>query len=114
EALVAADGHLDGAAARPHADHLALAKAIAIGVFRRDVEALAAAERRAIAGGLHAGVVLLEPAPCGQAQRKLGVEAIDRRIVLHRDERHARTANRPLPQPAVQEHLPRLLLAVAR
>src|SRR5262249_40351305 len=78
QALVAAEGPLAGAPARPHADHLALAKAIAIGVFRRDVEALAAAERRAIAGGLHAGVVLLEPAPCGQAQRKLGVEAIDR------------------------------------
>src|SRR5499427_1594678 len=73
QALVEADGHLDRAPARPHADHFAVAEPVAIGVLGREIEAFAPTEWRVIAGGLHTRVVLLEAASGGQAQRKLGV-----------------------------------------
>src|SRR5207249_2716956 len=102
------------AAARPHPNDLALAETITVGVLGGHVEALATTHRRAIAGALHAGVVLVEPPSRGEAQRKLGVEPVDGGIVLDRDECDPRTTNRPLPQTAVEEELARVVVVVAR
>src|SRR5580765_1205112 len=114
QALVATNRHLDGTAARPHADDFAFAQAVAVRVLRRDVETFAPAERLAIPAALDTGVVLVETAPGGEPQRKLGVELVDRRIVLDGDEGDPRPAHRAFPQTAVQEQLARMLLVVAR
>ena len=94
---------LDGAAARRHAHDLALLEQHALGVLGRDVERLAAMQRRAVAVGLHARVVRLEPAAGGQAHRVLGVERLERRLVHDRRERRRLALERLGPQPRVQE-----------
>ena len=53
-----------------------------LGVLGREVERLAAAQRRGVAAGLHAGVVGVEPAAGGEPEREVGVEPVDRRVVL--------------------------------
>ena len=77
---------------------------IALGVLGREVERLAAVQRRAVAVRLHARVVGLEPPAGGEADRVLGVERLEGRLVLD----GARTApgspsQRLRPQALVQE-----------
>ena len=69
---------LDRAAARGDAHDLALLEQHALGVLGREVERLAAVQRRAVAVRLHAGVVRLEPAAGGEPDRVLGVERLER------------------------------------
>ena len=58
-----------------------------LGVLRRQLELLAAPQRRRVAAGLHAGVERVQPAAGGQAQRELVRELLGRRRVLDRVER---------------------------
>ena len=105
---------LDGAAARRDAHDLALLEQHALGVLGRDVERLAAVQRRAVAVGLHARVVRLEPAAGGQPHRVLGVERLERRLVLDRRERRRLALERLGPEARVQERRAGALLVRAR
>ena len=87
--LVDPDRRLDLAAPRDDPDALALGQAVGRGVLGRDVERLAAPQRRGVAGGLDAGVVRVEAAAGRQADREVVVELVDRRVVVDRHERHA-------------------------
>ena len=65
----------------------------------------AAAGRRRVGAGLHAGVVLGQPAAGRQAIRELGVERVDRRAMLDRRERRARADDRDAPRAGCAETL---------
>ncbi len=85
---------LDRSAARRDAHDLALLDQQPVGVLRRQVERLAAVQRRVVAVRLGAGVVRLEPAAGGEAQRVLGVERLVRRLVLDDRERRQHALDR--------------------
>ena len=89
-------GHLDLAAPRDDAHELALGEPEAPASSGEMSSDLAAAQRRRVAAGLDAGVVRVEPAAGGQADREVVVELVDRRVVLDRDERR-RGARAPGP-----------------
>ena len=105
---------LDRAAPRGHAHDLALLEQHALGVLGRDVERLAAVQRRAVAVGLHARVVRLEPAAGREADRVLGVERLVGRLVLDRRERRGLALERLGPEARVQERRAGALLVRAR
>ena len=97
QAVVDPDRRRNRPAPRAHAYALALANAVACGIFGRNVETLAAPQRRRIAAALHAGIERIQ-APAGrQAQRKLVVERFDRRVVVDRRKRRARLPESGLP-----------------
>src|ERR1044071_137360 len=106
-------GRHDTAAPRAHRDPIPLREAESFRVFGRDVERLAASQRRRIAAALHAGVIRVEPAARGELERVLGVGTLERRVVLHDGKRSGGTFARLLPQATVQEQLTGMLLVVA-
>src|SRR6185369_7889160 len=114
ERLVDPDRRLDLAAARRDTDELAVGEAQPRRVLRRDVERLAASQRRRVAAGLDAGVVRVEAAAGRQADREVVIELVDRRVVLDREERRPVARYRIFPEPAVEEELTGVVLVVAR
>src|SRR6185437_16657209 len=96
------------------AHDLALLHAELLYVLGGELERLAAVERRAVEVRLHAGVVGLEPAAGGQADGELGVERLDRRVVLHDGERGGWALERLGPESAVQERRAGMVLRGAR
>ena len=115
ERRVEPDRRLDRAAPRHDPDALALGEPSALGVLGRDVERLAAPQRRGVAAGLDAGVVRVEPAAGGQPDRVTRRRAC-RPAGRARPARTARgcPATGLLPQPRVEEQLAGVRLVVAR
>ena len=105
---------LDRAAPRRDADDLALADLEPLGVLGRELERLAAVERRAVAVRLRAGVERLEPAAGRETDRVVGVERLERRLRLDDAERRARPLDRLGPEPLVEEERAGVLLVGAR
>src|SRR5947207_110748 len=68
------------AAPRADAHSVPLAESIARGVFRREINRLAAAQRRTVTRGLYAGIVGIEASPGGQANGIVFVEPVNRRF----------------------------------
>ena len=72
-----------GASTEPRRDEtahdLAVGELEPLGVLGREVERLAAVQRRAVEVRLHAGVVRLEPPAGREPDRVLGVERLERR-----------------------------------
>jgi len=72
------------------------------------VSRLPATQRRGVARGLHARVVRIEPAPGGQADREIGVELVDRRIVVD-GTKGTRLPGTGLHKPGMEEQLTRMI-----
>ena len=85
----------------------------ALAVLGGEVERLAPAQRRGVAAALDAGVVRVEPAARGQADRELVGQLVDRQLVHDDVEGRQRAGDRLVPQPAVQELLAGMLLVPA-
>ena len=85
---IGAHADLDLSAPRHDADTLTFGEAQPRHVLGRHVEALAAPQRRGVAGRLDAGVVGVEATPGGQADGVVLAEAVDGRVVLDRHEGH--------------------------
>ena len=97
------DGRVDRAAARRDAHDLAVRDPEALDVLRREVERLAAVERRAVTVRLRPRVERLEPPTRREADRVLVVERLERRLRLDDAERGERPLDRLRPQTAVEE-----------
>src|SRR5262249_47238119 len=83
-------------------------------IFRREIDRLAAAQRRAVTRGLHAGIVGIETPPGGQANRIVCVDRVDRRNELHYTERRPGADQGILPESAVKIHFAGMRFIVTR
>ena len=95
-------------------DDLAVRQLQPLGVLRREVERLAAVQRRAVEVRLGARVVGLEPAAGGEPDRVVGVERLERALRLDDGERRRRPAEGVSQSRLVQELRPGMLLVQAR
>jgi predicted acetyltransferase len=82
QAIIDADGHLDLPAPRDDPDGLAVREPVRRGVLGRDVERVAPAQRRRVPRRLDPGVVRIEAAASREPDGEVGIELVDRRIVL--------------------------------
>ena len=110
---VEANGRYHRAAARADANSLSFAKVVERSIFGREIERFVAAQRRSIASGLHSGVVGIEAAAGGEADRILLVQLIYRRFKFRRAERCAGAEHWSLPQAAVEIQFARMGFVVA-
>ena len=101
-------------ASRGHEHDLSVLDPEPLSVLGREIERLAAVQRRAVQVRLRTGVVGLEPPARGQADREVLVEFVDRRLERRHAERRQRPLDRVLPQPAVEVLRSRVILGRAR
>ena len=102
-------------AARRPAPARPRARPYALGILGRDVERLAAPQRRRVAARLDAGVVRVEPparSSAGSGSRRSACRPAGR--ARPRTNGAAVARDRVLPQPRVEEQLARVVLVVAR
>ena len=103
-----------GATTGRNAHGLALDQPQTPRIFAGDVERLPPSERRGQTAGLDARVVRVEPPPGGENEGELIIGPLDRRPVLDHREGRGGPEPRLVPQTAMQEQLPRMLLVVTR
>src|SRR5262249_3593846 len=93
------------------ADGCAVGDAEPCGVFRREIDRLAEAQRRRIAAGLHTGVERVEPPSGRQTDRKIVGQRIDGWLEFGRHEWRRWPLDWPLPEAIVQKWAAGMVLA---